>query len=445
MNAIATMNNRIKPILAALVPLALAGAPANLAAATLLIKNAVIHPVAAPEIPNGQVLVTDDTITTVTNGQPALTADETIDLAGQHLFPGLINASGWLGLSEIASVRGTRDMQEVGAFTPEVLAWLAVNPDSELIAFARANGVTHTVAVPNGGTISGQSGLVALGGGWTTEQLAVKAPAALNLFWPSMELNTTPRDQARDKENWKSLEDQARERRLQLGQIEDFFAEAEAYAASPQRDARRIPAWEAMRPFVHRDIPLVIYADEFRQIKAAIDFAKKHPYRVILSGARDAWMLARELAEARIAVIYEHVFDEEIRDTEPYDVHFYAPAVLAEAGVSVAIAEGLGASAATSVRNLPYTAAQAMAYGLPREQALKAITLVPAEIFGVADKLGTIAPGRDATFLAASGDILDIRSKVSRVWIHGEPVSLENRQTRLYDKYRSRPLPPQNP
>lgn len=416
-------------------------------AKTLLIKNAIVHTVSGPTVEKGQVLVTDGKITTVANDSATLSADETIDLAGQHLYPGFINAMGWLGLVEINLVRATRDMEEVGSYTPEVQAWKAVNPDSDLIAIARANGVTHTIAAPGGGIIAGQSGLIQLGAGWTTEDLAAKAPAAMHLFWPEMTLNTTPREQSRDKENWKSLEDQARDRRLKLKQIDDFFSEAEAYTAATHTEPSRVPAWEAMGPVVKGEIPLVIHADSLREIKAALDFAKRHEkYHVILSGGRDAWRVAKELADAKIPVIFERVYNDgdglssgSFRDTDPYDVEFHAPAVLAEAGVKIAITGGLGGEEASNVRNIPYVAAQAVAFGLSRDEALKSITLYPAEMFGVSDRIGSISEGHEATFFAATGDMLDIRTQVKRVWIKGTETSLENKQTRLYEKYRSRP------
>ena len=415
-------------------------------AKTLLFKNGVIHTVSGATIEKGQVLVTDGKITSVGNAEQNISADETIDLAGQHLYPGFINPSGWLGLTEVDSIRATHDMTEVGAYTPEVQAWKAVNPDSELIPIARANGVTHTIAAPGGGIVSGQSGLIQLGAGWTMEDLAAKGPTALHLFWPTMTLNTTPRELARDKENWKSLEEQAKERRLKLKQVEDFFAEAEAYSANRPSETKRNPSWEAMLPLINGEIPLVIHADSVRELKAAIDFAAKHKYRVIISGGRDAWRLAKELAAAKIPVIFERIFNDgnglaatDARDTEPYDVHFHAPAVLAEAGVKIAITGGLGAEEATNVRNNPYYAAQAVAFGLSREEAIKALTLYPAEMFGVADRLGSISQGKEATLFISSGDMLDIRTQVKRVWIRGEETSLENKQTRLYEKYRARP------
>lgn len=419
---------------------------ANAPAKTLLIKNAAVHTVAKGDIEKGQVLITDGKISAVAKADENLQADETIDLKGGHLYPGFINAAGWLGLVEIDAVRATQDMGESGRFTPEVQAWMAVNPDSELIAVARANGVTHTVAIPGGGVVSGQSGLVQLGAGWTMEDLKAKGPLAMHLFWPTMTLDTTPREQARDKERFKSLEDQAKERRMRLKEIEDFFAEAESYAAQEHSQTKKIPAWEAMIPVVRGDIPLVIHADSFRQIKAALKFAEEHKYRVILTGGRDSWRLAKEIAAQKIPVIFERVFNDgsglsagDIRDTESYDAHFRAPAILTEAGVKVAITGGLGGDEAANVRNIPYVAAQAMAFGLPHDEAIKTVSLNVAEMYGVGDRLGSIEAGKEASLFASSGDALDIRSRVTAVWIKGESVSIENHQTRLYQKFRARP------
>jgi imidazolonepropionase-like amidohydrolase len=416
-------------------------------AKTTLFKNATVHTVAKGDMENGQVLVTDGKISAVAKADENLQADETIDLKGAHLYPGFINAAGWLGLVEVDQIRATHDMSESGRFTPDVRAWMAVNPDSELIAVARVNGITHTVAIPGGGVVSGQSGLIQLGAGWTVEDLKAKGPLAMHLFWPAMTLDTTPRDQARDKERWKSLEDQAKERRMRMKEIEDFFAEAESYAAEEHSEANRIPAWEAMISVVRAKIPLVIHADSYRQIKSALKFAEEHKYRVILTGGRDAWRLANEIAAQKIPVIFERVYNDgsglsagDIRDTEPYDVHFNAPAVLAEAGVKVAITGGLGGEEASNVRNIPYIAAQAMAFGLAHDEAIKSVSLNVAEMYGVSDRLGSIEVGKEASFFTSTGDALDIRSRVTGVWIKGESVSLENHQTRLYEKYRARPM-----
>jgi hypothetical protein len=362
-----------------------------------------------------------------------------VNLHGQHLYPGLIAANSALGLSEIDAVRSTRDTTEVGDFTPDVASWLAVNPDSELLPVARANGIAYFEPVPQGKIISGQSGLLAMDG-WTWEQMLVKKPVALHVFWPDLDLNTTPKERSSDPSKWKSLEDQDKERRKKIRELEDFFDEARAYtkAAAAKGVAtapEKIPAWEAMVPFVRGELPLMIHADEVRQIKSAVNWAATNQFKAVIAGGRDAWMIADLLATNKISVIYEHVFSQPSRDTESYDAHFAAPEVLRKAGVTVAFSIG----GATMTRNLPYSPAQAIAFGLPEEDALKGITLYPAQIFGVADRLGSIEVGKDATLFICDGSIFDLRANVKRMWIAGQEISLENRHTRLYEKYKNRP------
>lgn len=429
-----------------LLPVLLGGmAWKALAAPALLLTGATVHTVSGAALSPGQVLIKDGKIAAV--GQRLDGADaQAMDLAGQHLYPGLIALNTVLGLTEIEAVRATLDSTEVGEdFTPDVESWIAVNPDSELIPVTRANGITAFEPVPQGHIISGQSALVATAG-WTTEQMTLRKPIALHLFWPAMALDTTPKDQARDKAKWKSLADQAKERRARLRAIEDFFAEARAYAtakeAAAKGDAKApalIPAWEAMLPYVGGRLPVVLHANEIRQIKAALAWAGTNGCQIILAGARDAWMAADQIAAQKIPVVYDQVFTLPSRDTDSYDVQFRAPARLQRAGVQVTFSLGSDTFDAALIRNLPYAAAQAVAFGLPEDEALKGLTLYPAQIAGVADRLGSLEPGKEATLFAADGDILDIRSNVKRMWIAGSEVSLESRHTRLYEKYKNRP------
>jgi len=420
-------------------------------AETILLTGATVHTVSGPTLTNAQVLIKDGRIAAVEK-TIRTRADKTVKLDGLHLFPGLIAATTSLGLVEINAVRATRDMAEVGEYTPDVESWIAVNPDSELIPVARANGISHVLPVPTGGIVSGQSGLIALDG-WTAEQMTVRAPVALHLFWPSMNLDTTPREEFKNKSKWKSLDDQAQERRVKLKALEDFFEEARAYAKARENGGKNgvapaavVPAWEAMLPYVRGERPVMVHADDLRQIKAAVKWADTHSWKIILAGAKDAWQAADLLAGKKIPVVFERTFNlgselssTPARDTYRYDVYFRAPEVLHKAGVKVIFSEGLGGSAATTIRDLPYSAAQAVAFGLPEDEALKGITLYPAQVLGVAERLGSIEAGKDATFFAADGSILDIRSNVKRMWIAGKEVSLETRHTRLYEKYKARP------
>jgi len=413
------------------------------AAGGLLLRGAVVHTVTGPTLTRGDVWLRNGRVVAVGERVEAPGA-QVVDLAGLHLYPALIALNTGLGLKEIDAVRSTLDQTEVGAYTPEVASWVAVNPDSELLPVARANGIGFFEPVPMGGVVSGRSGLMRLEG-WGVRDMTVRAPLALHVFWPSMDLDTRTKDEVRDPAAWKSLAEQARERTGRLRELEDFFRQAVAYARAqdPNRPPRPAapgtqPIWEAMLPFVRGELPVVVHADEVRQIRAALAWAETNRWRVVLAGGRDAWREAGRLAAQKIPVIYEHVFTRPERDVDPYDVHFRAPAVLHEAGVTVLFSTGAGD--ASLVKNLPYHAAQAVAHGFPPETALRALTLEAARACGLGDRLGAIEPGREATLFAATGDVFDIRTRVVRMWIAGREVGLENRHTRLYEKYRQRPV-----
>jgi imidazolonepropionase-like amidohydrolase len=417
----------------------------TLRAETVLFRNARIYTVSGEPLEKADLLIESGKIKSLGPNLQRGGARE-IDLSGKRIYPGLIVAATTAGLVEIDAIRATIDAREVGEYTPDVRSWLAVNPDSELLPVGRANGITHIVPVPTGGIVPGLSGLVALHG-WTVEEMTAQAPLALHLFWPSMRLDTTPREVLIDKSKFKSLEDQAKERTARLKDVDDFFSEAESYAkARPKEIVEHVPAWEAMLPFLRGEIPLMVHADDSRQIKAAVEWAAARKYKMILAGARDAWMVAELLASNKIPVLYERIYYQSsssastpARDIDPYDVHFTAPAVLHKAGVQVAIGLGLGGHSASELRNLPYLAAQAAAFGLRGDAALKSITLHPAQMLGVADRLGSIEEGKEATLVITDGSLLDIRTQVLEVWIRGEKTSLETRHTRLYEKYKNRP------
>jgi imidazolonepropionase-like amidohydrolase len=412
-------------------------------AETVLLRGATVHTVSGAPLVPGDVLVVDGRIAEVGASLPAPTGVETVDLAGLHLYPGLIALDTQLGLAEIGAVRATVDTTEVGQYTPDVRSWMAVTPDSELIPVARANGVALFEPVPLGGVVAGQSALLQ-SDGWTYEQMVVQKPAALHIYWPSMHLDTTPKEEAPDPGKWKSLDDQAQERERKLRELAEFFEDARAYAsakAARSNAFQPVPAWEAMLPYVQGERPVMVHADELRQINAALDWAEGQPFKIILAGGRDAWMVADRLAERTIPVIYSQLYTLPPRDASPGDVQFRAPAVLHQAGVKLAFSVSAGAFPPALVKNLAHDAGAAVGHGLPSDEALRAITLNPAEMMGVDNRFGSIAVGKVATLFAADGDILDIRTQVKRLWINGLEVSLSSRHTELYQKYRARPKP----
>lgn len=404
-----------------------------------LLKGATVHTAAGAVITNGEVLVVDGRIEDVGRDLAAAVGRE-IDLTGMHLYPGLVSASSPLGLVEISAVRATRDLREVGSYTPDVRSWLAVNPDSELIPVARAGGVAYSLAVPDGGMIAGQSGLIQLAG-WGMEEMAFAKPVALHLNWPGAGLRLQEKGRLADPAKWKSPEDQDKDRRKRVDEITDFFRDARAYVRLRRVDTNApvIPAWEAMRDYVAGKRPVYVHADDLRQIKAAVAWAGTNSVKIIVCGGRDAWMARDLLAEKQVPVVYEHVFAQPARDTDDLDQPYRNAAILAKAGVKVAISLGMGRFSASIARDLSHAAAHAARHGLDEETALRSITLHPAQIMGVADRIGSIEKGKLATLIATDGPLLDIRSNVKRMWINGQETDLASRHTRLYDKYLKRP------
>ena len=410
---------------------------------TVLYKAAAIHTADKGTIRNGQMLVTDGIIQAVGQNIRATRQTKVVDLGELHLYPGLIAATTSLGLTEINAVRATQDTTEVGEFTPDVEAWVSVNPDSELIPVARANGFTHALVAPMGGSITGASGLIKLAG-WGVEDMTVKTHAALHLWWPVMSLNTRPKQTLRDPDKYKSPKEQTRTRDKNIKAIDEFFNEVEAYARARKAggaDFKKVPAWEGMLSALSGKQPIMVHANEVRQIKTAVAWAKRRKLKIVLAASRDAWQVADLLAKEKVPVIFDNVFTLPQRDTDPHDIHFRAAGILHKAGVKIAHSEPMGSWGASRVRNIVYAAGKSMAYGLPRETALRSLTLHPAQMLGMADRLGSLTPKKEATFIAVNGDIFDIRANVKHMWIAGKKIRLQSRHTRLYEKYKNRPKP----
>ena len=422
---------------------ALAGPSLEAQEAPLAITNARVVTVSGPVIERGTVVVAKGRIVAVGPDVKVPTGATVIDGTGKTLYPGLVDALTSLGLVEVASVAATVDTTEVGDINPHAKAWVALHPDSELVPVARANGVTTVLSAPAGGLVSGQSALVRLAG-TTPEAMTLKAPAALHLVYPSgrpaVDLSRLSEEPER-----KTLEERLQEKKKNqekaLARLGSLFAEAKAYAAaSAEAGHGRRPApetslaLEALAPFARGEAPVVVRADDEDDIRGAVRFASDQGLRLVIAGGLEAWRCADLLKEKDVAVLLK-VLLAPSRESDPYDAPYANAAVLHRRGVRFAIVT----DDAENVRNLPYEAAMAAAYGLPAAEALRAITLSPAEILGAADRIGAIAPGRDASLFLATGDILDTRTQVTHVFIDGEPQSLETRHTRLYERYKDRP------
>ena len=422
-----------------LVAAALAAGAGDVGAETVAFTGATVHTVSGPVIENGTVVVVDGKITAVGANVSTPEGARVVGCSGKHLYPGFIAAQSALGLTEINSVLGTNDWQEVGAVNPNIRAEIAFNPESELIPVARANGVTSVLVTPRGGSVAGTSALMHLDG-WTFEDMSVRAPVGLHVFWPSMTTLRGPGVTA-------SEEEQRKVREQAITTIRTAFEDGRAYwkardaegkSGIPRHD--RDVKWDAMGKALRGEIPVLFHASTLAQIHAVLRFVDEQKIpKVVLVGGDDAARVTGELKARDIAVIVVAPLSLPGRGYEPYDAEMAEAAQLHAAGVRFCISDQGNSGQAMNARNLPYHAAMAAAYGLPREEALKSITLYPAQMLGVADRLGSIEPGKIADLIVADGDPLEITTRVEQVYIAGRPVSMETRQTRLFQKYDARP------
>ena len=406
----------------------------------LAIRGARIVTVSGPVIESGTVVVHRGRIVAVGADVAVPAGASVVDGSGQTLYPGLVDALTSLGLVEVAAVPATLDTTEVGDMNPHARAWVALHPDSELIPVARANGVTTVLSAPAGGLVSGQSALVRLAG-TTPAAMVVKAPAALHAVYPSGRPAFDPSrlfEEPELKTLAERLKDQEKNQKQALERLADLLAEALADAAARKDTTRPAPetsmTLEAIAPFARGEAPFVMRANAENEIRSAVRFAGESGLKLVIAGGLEAWRCAELLQQKDVAVLVK-VLRLPARESDPYDAAYANAAALYRAGVRFAIVS----DDSESVRNLPYEAAMAAAYGLPADAALRAITLSPAEIFGAADQIGSVAPGREANLVLATGDILDARTQVTHVFIGGELQPLETRHTRLYERYKDRP------
>lgn len=400
----------------------------------IAIVDAQIYPVSSPPIANGVVLFRRGRILAVGSADevkvPATA--RRIQLRGRRVYPALFDAVTNLGLVEINAVRATRDHTETGRINPNVQAHLAVNPDSELIPVTRSNGVLLAGTAPQGGLISGKASVLQLDG-WTYEDLTLKPNVGLMIRWP----------RASAVSDWwveKSAKEQLEARDRDRQALVQAFASARAYQRARTARGDRLPKdarWEAMLPVLERKTPVIIEANDQQQIQSAVAFARRQRLRMILLGGYDAPRCARLLKENKIPVILGGVYRLPRRRSDPYDAPFTLPQRLREAEIPFCISTA-GRFGASQVRNLPYHAAMAVAFGLSRADALRAITLEPAKILGVANRVGSLEKGKDATFIVTRGDPLETATQVEAAYIRGAEVDLDDRHKALYRKYSER-------
>jgi imidazolonepropionase-like amidohydrolase len=426
---------------------------------TYVISGATVHPVVGPELANATVVIDRGKITQILKGTVLENARTSLDsqnnkgvvvseqgkftvlpvpqsatvihAGGLHLYPGMIDAGTVLGLTELGSAGETHDFAEGGDFQPDLRASTAVNPDSELIPVTRANGVTAVVTRPIGGIIGGQSALINLAG-WVPKEMAVVDPLSLHIEFPSASPIFTGNPTA--PMLGRAIARQQREEKIR--RLKELFQQAAAYDEARKQDSGKPlnPRLEALVPYARGQKPVTIQAYRKQEILSALQLADDLKLKMILSGAIDAWKVAGELKKRNVPVIVGPIMTMPQETYDPYDGPYSCPARLHEAGVRFCIRSDGG----SNTRNLPYEAAMAVSYGLPVEDGLKAVTLYPAEILGVADQLGSIEPGKRANLVLTDGDLLQASTQVEAIFIDGKPLEPTSKQTRLYERYRER-------
>jgi imidazolonepropionase-like amidohydrolase len=406
---------------------------------TYAITGGTVHTVSGPTLQDATVLLRMGRIIAVGEDLPIPEDAERIDVSGLHVYPGLFNAFSQLGLQEINSVVETNDVMELGSFNPHLTAATAVHPASERIPVTRAAGVTHVVAAPSArpGGIGGQASAIHLEG-WTIEQMLIRESVGTVLRWPTLSTRRcSPFGCFGPVRPFSEVKEQYDE---QVDQLRSWLNDSRRYQQAEQAGARqrRDLRLEAMGPVLDGDRPILVIADQARDIRNAVAFAEEEGLQIVIVSGRDAPMEAALLAEKDVPVLLRATQTTPTNADDPYSQTFGAAAVLAQAGVRFGITGWASAGPNPPSRTIAQEAANAVKFGLSPEEALRAITLYPAQILGLGADLGAIEGGMMGNLIVTDGDPLQIRTQVLKVFVHGEPASLQNKHRMLYERYRVR-------
>jgi len=409
------------------------------------ITHAKIFTVSGAPIDDGTLLIKDGKIAAVGADVTVPAGAKVVDATGLQVYPGLFDPITQMGLREIGAVSATVDSTETGSWNPDVVAAEAILPSSEHIPVTRASGITEVLAVPGSGGFDSGGSQGVLGGqasainmaGWTISDLLLKKSVAMVLNWPKIQTRTF--DFATFSRKEKPYSEAKQEYEKEVNELTDWLERARHYAQAighgGPSDFERDVKLEALVPVVRGQLPVLVFADSDRDIRNAVEFCDKQKLKMILAGGEEAYKVKDLLRSKDIPVILRPMLTEPAEEDDPYDVLLSQPSVLAAAGVRFAI----GSFDNSFARRLGQNAANAVAYGLPYDEALKAVTLYPAQILGLADQVGTLETGKIANVIVTNGDPLELTTDVKYLFIKGQLTPLDNKQLRLYDKYLNRP------
>jgi imidazolonepropionase-like amidohydrolase len=406
-----------------------------------VIRNARVVTVSGAEMDNATVVISNGRIAAVGASTSAPAGAQEIDGRGLTVYPGMIDLGTNMGLAEVSAVGATLDTNELGDMNPNIATIWSVNPHSNHINVTRVAGVTSALALPSGGIISGQAALINLAGS-SPREMAVAPQAALVIEFPRIgggggfaaflqaQQGITP--------------DALAQRDRRIDQLRQMLRDAEAYGRAQDayaKDPKNVPRpvsdlkLAALVPYVRGERPVIFRAERDREIRAVVRFAEEMKLKPIVIGGSEAWKAAQFLKERDVPVILDSVLNMPLREDDGYDSLYENASKLAAAGVRFCISTG---DSGAHVRDLPFHAGMAAAYGLSKDAALKSVTLYPAQILGVADRLGSIEQGKIANLVVTDGDLLEARTSVRYLFIGGRQIPLVSRHTMLSDQFKDR-------
>ena len=403
----------------------------------IILKGGILHTVSTDIFEGYDILFSKGKIVRIEKNIMASPETDVYDVFGKHIIPGYIAPITRIGLVEIGLVKQTRDFAERGSFNPNVKANVSYNPDSDLIPITRSNGVLVVNSVPAGGRISGQSSVMMLDG-WTWEQATLKHPSGLHINWPSMRINYGANVKKSEKQQKEEIQKSIRDLDHMVRDVRAYFQrikQRSRIAGERQKSDLRL---ESMIPFVVEKKKIFIHADEARQIKSAVEWAKKNDLKIIIVGGSDSWRITDLLVKNNIPVVIDQVEKIPTRRFEPIHLPYKLPFLLKQAGVQFCLNTIIGYPHDGNIRNLPNEAMRAAAYGLDKSEALRSITLSTAEILGVDDMIGSLDIGKDATFFISETPPMEMNPKILMAFIQGKEVDLNNHQKMLYKKYQEK-------
>lgn len=403
----------------------------------MYVKNATIHVGNGTVIENGVIVVRDGKIEKV-GKDITVPADATdvVDAKGKQVYPGLILPVSSLGLIEIGAVRASNDAREIGDMNPNVRSIVAYNTDSKVINTLRSNGILAANIVPQGSFLAGSSSVVQLDA-WNWKDASLKTDAGMHLFMPALMARPSfGRGGGRGGgPNAGGDSDPVKEGLQQIENLKAFFREAKAYLAAPTHEEVNMK-YEAVKDLLSKKQKFYVHANTVKQMLVALDFVKEFDVDLVLVGASESWQIADLLKQHNVSVVLQQMHSLPTTTDDDVDQPYKTAAALQKAGVLFAISDD---DSQTRGRNLAFNAGTAVTYGLSKEEALAAISLNAAKIMGVSDKTGSIEPGKEASFIISSGDILDMStSNVTDAFIQGRKVNLDDKQKQLEDRYETK-------